>query len=132
MINFNNEGNMVSVKRSVKKKTLLGYELTHHQDAWLNYLVPSIGACGVYTLLIASDVATIVSHYRNGNPIWGSLTLFFMYLPVLASFIIIISNWELWPEFEGCGKNNIIWFWIKVLQHLFFPVWSMWRYEYDK
>lgn len=120
---------MVSVKRRVKKKTLLGYELTHHQDAWVNYLVPSVGACVVYTFLIASDIATFVSHYRNGDPIWGSLTLFFMYLPVLASFIIIISNWELWPEFEGCGRNNVIWFWIKVLEHLFFPVWSMWRYD---
>lgn len=119
---------MVNVNGNVKKKTLLGYELTPHQDASVNYLVPSISASVLYTLLIACDVATIVSHYRNGDPIWGSLTLFFMYLPALGSFIILISSWELWPEFEGCGRENIIWFWIKVVEHLFFPIWSMWRY----
>lgn len=119
---------MNSIKESVKKKTLLGYELTPHQDAWLNYLLPSICSCVLYILLIACDVAVIISHHRNGDPIWSSLTLFFMYLPVLGSFIIIISNWELWPEFEGCGRDNIIWFWTKVSEHLLFPIWSMARY----
>lgn len=118
---------MSSAKNSVKKKTLLGYELSPHIDALVNYLIPSLCACVLYMLLIATDVAVTISQYRNGDPIWSSLTLFFMYLPVIGSFIIIVSNWELWPEFEGCGRDNIIWFWTKTFEHLLFPCWSMWR-----
>lgn len=118
---------MIKSKLSVKKSTILGYELTPRQDAWVNYLVPSIGACFLYMFLVASDISVVISHSRNGDPIWSLLTLFFMFLPVLGSFVIIVSNWELWPEFEGCGRENIIWFWTKILEHLLFPVWSMWR-----
>lgn len=120
---------MDTLTEKIKKKTVLGYELTYCQDAWVNYLVPSASACILYILLIASDVATIYSHFKNGDPIWCSLTIFFMYLPVLASFVLIVSNWELWPEFEECGRDNTIWFWTKVFEHLFFPIWSMWRYK---
>ncbi|CAG9813974.1 unnamed protein product [Phaedon cochleariae] len=120
---------MVSAQETNNKKsTLLGYELTPRQDALINHLVPAISASTLYIFLIAADVAVIVSHYRNGDPIWASLTLFFMFLPVLCSFVIIVSNWELWPEFEDCGKANMLWFWRKTFEHLFFPVWNMWRF----
>ncbi|KAJ8973265.1 hypothetical protein NQ317_017720 [Molorchus minor] len=107
---------------------ILGYELTPHQDAIFNYLVPSIGACILYMFLIASDVAVICNHLKNGDPIWASLSWFIMYLPVMGSYIIFISNWELWPEYEGCGRENMRWFFVKTTQHLFFPVWNMWRF----
>ncbi|XP_057666131.1 uncharacterized protein LOC130899946 [Diorhabda carinulata] len=119
---------MGTVKNVPNKKVLLTYELNSKQDALVNYLVPSVCACILYMFLIAADIAVIFSHYKNGDPIWASLTLFILYIPVLASFIIIISNWELWPEFESCSKVNLIWFWTKVLEHLLFPVWSMWRF----
>lgn len=118
---------MTKFLSDVTKKTLLGYELSPCQDAIANYLVPSICACLLYMFIIAGDVAVIFCHYKNGDPIWASLTIFFMYLPLLGSYIIIISNWELWPELEGCGIENIKWFIVKTLEHLLFPVWSMWR-----
>ncbi|XP_018577197.1 uncharacterized protein LOC108915611 [Anoplophora glabripennis] len=111
-----------------KNKVLLGYKLSSHQDALVNYLVPSICACLLYIFIIATDIAVIFCHYKNGDPIWASLTIFIMYLPLLGSFIIIISNWDLWPELVGCGIENIKWFVIKTLEHLLFPIWSMWRF----
>ncbi|KAG5898961.1 hypothetical protein JTB14_004681 [Gonioctena quinquepunctata] len=119
---------MVSEEVDSKNKTLLGYKLTPRQDAIVNHLVPSVCACILYMFIIAGDVGVVVSHYRNGDPIWASLTLFFMYLPVIGSFVIIVSNWELWPEFLGCGRKNLIWFCLKVAEHLVFPVWNMWRF----
>lgn len=118
---------MVSVKKIDEKTTLLGYELTSYQNAIVNYLVPSIAACILYVFIIAIDVAVIFTHFKNDDPIWGSLTLFVMYLPTLISFIIIVSNWELWPEFEECSRTNTIWFCVKIVEHLFFPIWNMWR-----
>ncbi|CAH1186242.1 unnamed protein product [Phyllotreta striolata] len=118
----------MSIEKRDANRMLLGYELTPRQDALVNHLVPSLGACILYVLLIAGDVGVIFRHYKDDDPIWGSLTLFILYVPVLASFIIVISNWELWPEFESCSRNNLIWFWTKVAEHLLFPIWSMWRF----
>ncbi|KAJ8912120.1 hypothetical protein NQ315_013209 [Exocentrus adspersus] len=119
---------MNKVANNKSKKTLLGYELSEREDAVINYLVPSVCACLLYIFIIASDIAVIFCHYKNNNPIWGSLTIFLMYLPPLGSYIIIVSNWELWPEEEGCGMENIKWFTWKTVEHILFPVWNMWRF----
>ncbi|RZC36893.1 uncharacterized protein BDFB_005785, partial [Asbolus verrucosus] len=97
-------------------------------DAYVNYLVPSITSLILYMFLFASDSALVFRHYKDDNPIWASLTLFLMYLPSLCSYILIVSDWELWPEMVGCGLTNFLWFLLKTLQHMFFPVWAMWRY----
>lgn len=111
----------------IKQKTILGYDLTSQQDIYLNYFLPTVAACVLYILQFSSDLVLTYRHFSDGNPIWASLTLFFMYLPALGCFIITISSWELWPEYEGCGMSNINWAILKVLQHTFYPVWSMWR-----
>lgn len=109
------------------KPQLLGYDLTAKQDVWVNYLLPTFGACLLFILHFASDLVLTYRHFVEENPIWASLTLFFMYLPVLGCFVITISSWELWPKYEGCGWTNIKWALLKILQHVFFPIWSMWR-----
>ncbi|CAG9839200.1 unnamed protein product [Diabrotica balteata] len=119
---------MVTGGNDGKKQTLLGYELTSCEDAIVNYLVPSVSACILYILLIAVDVGVIFSHFKNDDPIWASLTLFILYVPALISFVLVVSNWALWPEFESCGRENMIWFWTKLGEHFFFPVWSIWRF----
>lgn len=111
----------------IKQKTILGYDLTPKQDVYLNYLFPTLAACVLYVLQFSSDLVLAYRHFRDENPIWASLTLLFMFLPVLGCFIITISLWELWPEYEGCGMTNVRWAVLKVFQHCFFPIWSMWR-----
>lgn len=111
----------------IKQKTVLGYDLTSKQNIYLNYLFPTLAASVLYILQFSSDLVLAYRHFKDENPIWASLTLFFMYLPVLGCFIITISLWELWPEYEGCGMSNVRWAVLKVLQHFFFPIWSMWR-----
>ncbi|CAH1963147.1 unnamed protein product [Acanthoscelides obtectus] len=115
-------------ERDLHKNYILGYELTSHQSAIVNHLVPSSCACILYISIIATDAGVCFSHLQNEDFIWASLSLFIMYLPALCSYVIVISNWELWPEFQGCGRDNFTWFWMKTAQHLFFPAWSMWRF----
>lgn len=108
-------------------KTFLGYELNSIQDIYFNYLTPTIIGCLFYILHFAGDVAVTYRHFYDENVIWGSLTLLFIYLPVILCFVITSSSWELWAEQEGCGPNNIKWITLKIVQHLGFPIWSMWR-----
>lgn len=111
----------------LKKRTVLGYSLEPKQDVYVNYLFPTLTASFLYILHFSTDVVLAYRHFIEENPIWATLTAFFMYLPVLGCFIITVSSWELWPEYEGCGWTNIKWVLLKILQHLCFPVWSMWR-----
>ncbi|GJQ86601.1 hypothetical protein Trydic_g7834 [Trypoxylus dichotomus] len=116
-------------KRAVViKRTILGYDLNSDQNIWANYLIPSVVGCLLFILLTAADIGVAYAHFREGNPIWASLTLFFLYLPVLGCYIWCITSLELWPQVEGMGFENINWFLLKTLQHLFFPIWGAWRY----
>jgi hypothetical protein len=110
------------------RRTLLNYELTPRQDALVNYLLPSVSSLILFILLFASDSALVFRHYKDENPIWAHVTLFIMFFPSLCSYMMIISSWELWPHMYGCGLENFAWFLIKTLEHLFYPVWAMWRY----
>lgn len=112
----------------VIKQTVLGYELDSKQNVYVNYLVPSVLSVIFYVFYFASDLALSYRHFKEDNPIWGSLTLLFMYVPVLGCFIVTTSSWELWPELEGCSARNIKWAFLKISQHVFFPIWCMWRY----
>lgn len=114
-------------KTVIVPKTFLGYELNAIQDIYFNYLTPTLIGALFYIVHFTGDVATSYRHFYDGNPVWGSLTLLFIYLPVILCFIIVISSWELWAEQDGCGPNNIKWALFKIAQHLLFPIWSMWR-----
>lgn len=109
------------------KLNVLGFNLSSKQNVYVNYLLPSIIGCLFYVFLFAVDFVTFYRHLRDDNPIWASLTLLFLYMPVIGCFILIVSSWELWPELDGFSFRNIKWFMFKFMQHLFFPLWSMWR-----
>lgn len=118
---------MVTKKKSPTQRTILGYELNPKQDVYVNYLCPTIAACLLYIFLFATDLVLAYRHYCDENPIWSFLTSLFMYVPVVGCLILTISSWELWPEEEGCGWRNIKWALVKILEHAFFAIWSMWR-----
>ncbi|KAF2898950.1 hypothetical protein ILUMI_07211 [Ignelater luminosus] len=115
-------------KEIVINPTVLGYEVDTRQNVIANHLVPSIIGCLFYIIHFACDFTVAYRHFREDNSVWGSLTIFFMFLPVLGCYILIISSWELWPEYEKCGLTNVKWVLLKTAQHMYFPVWSMWRY----
>ncbi|XP_044266353.1 uncharacterized protein LOC123012471 [Tribolium madens] len=110
------------------RKTFLNYELTPRQDIIINYFIPSVCSFLLYIFLFASDCVVVFRHYKDEDPIWASVTLFIIYFPSLCSYIVVTSSWELWPEMEGCGCDNFLWWLIKTLEHLLFPVWAIWRF----
>ncbi|XP_066260718.1 uncharacterized protein [Euwallacea similis] len=111
-----------------KTKTLFGYELTPRQNLLLNHLLPSVLASLLFIFIIAADIGVIFRHYKDDDPIWASLTLFCMYLPALGSLVIILTDADYWPDPENMTKENFVWMIKKILGHLLFPVWSMWRF----
>ncbi|XP_025833088.1 uncharacterized protein LOC108742546 [Agrilus planipennis] len=112
----------------VKKSTALGQILTTKQNIYANYLIPSVAAVLLYNINFACDVVVAYRHYAEDNPVWASLTIFFLYLPIIGCFVLTVSAWEHWPEFEGCGVENVKWIFVKIFQHVFFPLWAMWRF----
>ncbi|XP_066157830.1 uncharacterized protein [Euwallacea fornicatus] len=111
-----------------KTKTLFGYELTPRQNLLLNHLLPSVLASLLFIFIIAADIGVIFRHCKDDDPIWASLTLFCMYLPVIGSLIIILTDADYWPDPENMTRENCAWMMKKILGHLLFPVWSMWRF----
>ncbi|CAG9766530.1 unnamed protein product [Ceutorhynchus assimilis] len=111
------------------EKTLFGFALASRQYAILNHLVPSILACILFIFIIAIDIGVVFRHYKDNDPIWASLTIFFMYLPAIGSFIIITTDGDYWPEPEnGMTSDNLLWLYHKVFGFLFFPVYNIWRF----
>ncbi|XP_045471042.1 uncharacterized protein LOC123678194 [Harmonia axyridis] len=109
-------------------KKLLGFPLKPKQNALLNYLVPAFGGCILYIFLFASDVGLVHKHYENWHKGLAWISLMFMYLPAFGSYVIILSCLDLWPERRFGGKKNFFWLCHKTVQHLLFPVWSLWRF----
>ncbi|KRT86406.1 hypothetical protein AMK59_160, partial [Oryctes borbonicus] len=95
---------------------------------WANYLIPSVIGCLLFILQTAADIGVVYSHFRENNPIWASLTISFLYCPVLGCLIWCTTSLELWPQIDGMGFENINWLLLKILQHVLFPVWGVWRY----
>lgn len=120
---------MTSVSAKYVNKTLLGWKLTSFQDVLVNYLIPSICACFLYIFIIACDVAVIFRHYKDEQHLWAHLTITFMFLPAIGSYLLIITDIDLWPEEVFQTRANFKWFILKFVQHALFPIWNMWRYE---
>lgn len=111
-----------------KQNTVFEYSLNRRQNAILNHLVPCAIACFLYVLITATDIGVIFRHYKDNDPIWASLTLFVMYLPAIGSFILIVTDCDYWPEPEnGMTNENAFWLYKKILGHLLFPLWNIWR-----
>lgn len=110
---------------------VLGYPIKTRTQIYLSCLVTAILELFVYIVVVTTDICLTVQHFRDGNPLYGSLTLICLCLPALACFCsIIVSPWQ-WPaDNEQCGKENIKFF-LKQLGNLFFfPIASSYRYVY--
>jgi len=42
---------------------------------------------------VGSDIMAAVNHFKEGNPVWGSLTITFVVLPTLCW---AAASWTLW------------------------------------
>ncbi|ENN77182.1 hypothetical protein YQE_06320, partial [Dendroctonus ponderosae] len=70
-------------------------------------------------LIVATDIGVIFRHYKDGDPIWASLTLFCMFLPAMGSLIITLTDWDYWPEPEnGMTSDNSYWLYKKIIGHV--------------
>lgn len=111
-----------------RQTTFLHYPLNKKQDIKHNLLIPLCVSCVVYMIHFAADIVLAYQHHNTENEFYRSLTLLWVFLPVIASFVLTVSNLKLWPEEEGFGRLSFKWLGVRILQHLLFPVWAMFRY----
>lgn len=110
-----------------KPDTLLQTRLTLKQQVYWNYLLPISLTTLIYILNFAADTCLVLQHKRDEQYFFAFVTSAWIHLPVVGSFFLTMSNVDIWPQQQGFGKENLRWLCIKVLQHLFFPVWAMYR-----
>ena len=57
--------------------------------------IPVIIIFGIvlYLVDVGSDIMAAVNHFKEGNPVWGSLTITFVVLPTLC---LAAGSWTLW------------------------------------
>lgn len=110
-----------------KSTTLFNYRLKPEQNVYTHYILPTTLSLIIYILHFSIDVVLSYQHYKGGNPFYASFTLFLTFVPAIGSFFLTIINLDLWPNEENCGKRSFKWFFIRFFQHLFFPIWAMFR-----
>lgn len=110
-----------------KSTTLFQYNLTSKQNIYTHYILPTSLSLVIYILHLSSDLVLSYQHYKTENPFYASFTLFLIFVPAISSFFLTVINLNLWPDEETCGSRSIKWFFIRFFQHLFFPIWAMYR-----
>lgn len=110
-----------------KPPTLLHYTLSSKQYVFFNYIVPVCFSSLVYILHFTADAVLSFQHYREGDGFHASLTLLWIFVPATGSLLLTLTNLEIWPDEDHCGKLSWKWFTIRFFQHLLFPIWAMIR-----
>jgi len=87
------------------------YFITKAGDRFFGILdIPIIIVFGVvlYLVDVGSDVMAAVNHFKERNPVWGSLTITFVVLP---TFCWAAASWTLWhvhdPPDNQQGRRRI-------------------------
>lgn len=108
-------------------KKVLGVDIKVKTQITLACLVTAILELLIYLTVTLADIAVTIQHFRDGNSMYGSLTVTILCLPAIICFIsIMLSPWQ-WPEEEGCHSENTT-FLIKQLFNLIcFPIGAVYR-----
>lgn len=95
---------------------------------YLVFLIPSIVNCCVYVAHFAADLVVAVQHFIELNPVWGCVTLGFMYTPAIVYFILIISRPDWWmTDDDKLQKGVLLWFLQQTCKLIAFPLFALYR-----
>lgn len=112
-------------------KCLLGWPIKSKTQIWFNWIVPIVLELLVYVVVIVADFAVTYQHFVDGNHLWAGLTLGFIWLPALLSFITVIATPRNWPDYveggEGLGHRCLQFLLIVLVNVLLFPFGAMAR-----
>lgn len=99
------------------------------EQIYLIFLIPILLNCFVYIVHFAADLVVAIQHFREGNSLWGSSTIVFMYAPALTYFILTVSRPDWWmTDDDKVSKGVVYWFGLQVCQLLFFVFFVLYRY----
>lgn len=122
---------------------VLGYHITTRTQICLTCCVSVVLELIVYVVLTIADIAVVIQHFRDANPLFAGLTLTFLWLPAVVCFCsVITSPWQ-WPsdgneddtigeEFSSkhefsCGRTECWFFLHQLFNMLAFPVTAVYR-----
>jgi hypothetical protein len=109
-------------------KVILGHTVKTRTQIVLTFLVPALLELLVYVVLIPNDFFVVARLSIDEHHVWAMLTLSFIWLPALLSFLVSLVTPSQWPVPTAyCNKMNFCYFWRLVLHLVFFPVAAVYR-----
>ncbi|XP_008544814.1 uncharacterized protein LOC103569338 [Microplitis demolitor] len=113
-----------------KKSTrCLKIPLKSTEQIYLIFLIPTLVSCCIYMINFASDLVVAIQHFRESNPVWGGLTIGFMYAPAIAYFVLTVSRPDWWmTEDQKLSRGVVAWFFIQLCQLIAFPFFALYRF----
>ncbi|PSN42969.1 hypothetical protein C0J52_13205 [Blattella germanica] len=110
-----------------KPSEILTSALTAEQKIYIYFIGATVFQSAIYMFDFASCIAVVNEHYKNGYPVWGTISLLLMYLPSGVFYVVIISRPDLWDEKDG-ALGMAQWCAYRTIQFLAYPIWVMYRY----
>lgn len=107
---------------------VLGRTVKTRTQIFLSILLPASLELIVYLFLTTADAALSYQHFHDGNKLFGILTLTFLCLPALVCFCSVVTSAWYWPDVEGCGRQNWIFFSRQLLNLIIFPIGAIYRF----
>lgn len=77
---------------------VLGYHIKTRTQICLTCCISVVLELIVYLVAFAADVAVVVQHLRDGNPVFGGLTAAFVWLPAVVCFCSVVTSPAQWPQ----------------------------------
>lgn len=107
---------------------VFGHHIERKLHICLSCLATNILQLLVYLVVTVADIGIIVQHFRDGNQLYGFLTVGLLCLPAIVCFCaIIVSPWQ-WPN-QGnyCEVENVQFFGKQLFNLFCFPIASIFR-----
>ena len=111
-----------------KPTRLFKVPLKSKEQIYLVFLIPAMINCLIYVIHFSSDLVVAVQHFRENNPIWGCITISFMYAPAIAYFVLTISRPDWWmTDDDKLYKGAFLWFLLQLIKLIMFPFFALYR-----
>lgn len=98
------------------------------KQIYLIFFIPTVVSFCFYITHFAVDLVVALQHFKEHNPVWGCVTIGFMYAPAIVYFILISSKPDWWMNDDDKHQRGaFLWFLLQICKLIAFPLFSWYR-----
>lgn len=124
--------------------SVLGYPITTRTQICLTCCLTAVLELLVYLIVVVADVAVIVQHWRDEQPLFAGLTTIWLVLPAFVCFVTVLTSPWQWPNDDDndandanggtrdvaacyCGRTQMLFVGRQMFNLCFFPIGAVYR-----